>query len=80
MKPDEVLPQFRAQPGYEPYGRDQVSDPPGLDCLTDNHFWIENTEPGAWVTSDGLVPRANWCLWCGGGSTNEQLPDEEGRQ
>lgn len=63
----DLFPRFSAQPFYEPYGRNQVSHPPALDCLAHNHFWIENIEPGAF----GKPLRASWCLWCGGGVSNE---------
>lgn len=46
---------------------------PGMDCLTRGHLHVENTEPGAFPTSDGEPAWAQWCLWCGGGVSNEQL-------
>jgi hypothetical protein len=77
MDTDDQLPRFNAAKGYEPYGRRRVSDPPGLDCIVDHHFWIENIEPGAFPTSDGQPSWASWCLWCGGAVTNEYVPPEE---
>lgn len=70
----DELPRFEAQPGYEFYARRTDTEPPGLGCLIANHMWITNAEPGAFTTSDGQTPWANWCLWCGGGSSNEDIP------
>lgn len=64
------------RPNYEPYGRDRISDPPELDCITDHCILIHNTEAGAFVTNDGLIPRAKWCLWCGSAVTNEYVPED----
>jgi hypothetical protein len=50
------------------------SEPPGLDCLGDGHILVSNEQPGAWFTEDGSVPWASWCLYCGGGVSNEDLP------
>lgn len=49
---------------------------PGLDCISRGHVLVEHTEPGAWPTEGGRTPWASWCLWCGGGVSNEALPEE----
>jgi len=60
----------------DPRRADGMSDPPGLDCVSDGHIWVDNIEVGAFPTANGEVPHASWCLWCGGGVSNELLPDE----
>lgn len=52
------------------------SNPPGLDCLVDGHISVQNEQPGAFPTENGQVPFASWCLYCGGGVSNEALPPE----
>jgi hypothetical protein len=74
---DDDLPTWYAQEGHEFYGRDQFTEAPGFDCLSFGCMLVMNVEPGAFKTNDGMVPRANWCLWCGGASTNEYVPEEE---
>jgi len=52
-------------------------DVPALDCLTRGHILVEHTEPGAWPTENDQTPWASWCLWCGSGVSNEELPHQE---
>lgn len=47
---------------------------PGLDCLVRRHIWVSHKQEGAFPTANGEVPRATWCLWCGFGVSNEELP------
>lgn len=51
-------------------------DIPALDCVARGHIRVENTELGAWTTENNQMPWAAWCLWCGAGVSNEQLPQE----
>lgn len=44
---------------------------PGMDCISRGHMLVSHTQEGAFPTSDGGVPTATWCLWCGGGVSNE---------
>ena len=60
----------------DPHRPGWASSPPGLDCLTEGHIWVTNTEPGAFPTEGDAVPEASWCLWCGGGVSNELLPED----
>lgn len=46
---------------------------PGLDCLARKHIWVSHRREGAFRTANGETPRATWCLWCGGGVSNEDL-------
>lgn len=46
---------------------------PGLDCLVRRHLLVTLEQEGAFPTANGEVPRATWCLWCGGGVSNEEL-------
>lgn len=47
---------------------------PGLDCLARRgHILVDLRQEGAFRTANGAVPRASWCLWCGGGVSNEDL-------
>lgn len=48
---------------------------PGLDCLVRKHIRVELAQEGAFRTANGETPRASWCLWCGGGVSNEDLGD-----
>ncbi len=50
---------------------------PGLDCLVRKHLWVSLKQEGAFPTRDGRTPRATWCLWCGGGVSNEKLPCDD---
>lgn len=34
-------------------------------------------KPGAWPTENDQTPWASWCLWCGSGVSNEELPQQE---
>ena len=54
----------------------EPSDPPALDCFSQGHIWVEHMEPGAWPTAHNAIPWAGWCLYCGGGVSNELLPAE----
>lgn len=48
---------------------------PGLDCLARRgHILVQHEQEGAFPTANGEVPSASWCLWCGGGVSNEELP------
>jgi hypothetical protein len=49
---------------------------PGLDCISRGHLWVEHRQPGVWPTENGATPYASWCLWCGGGMSNELLPED----
>lgn len=49
---------------------------PGLDCLVRRHLLVSHTQEGAFRTANGEMPRATWCLWCGGGVSNEELGSE----
>lgn len=57
-----------------------ISNQPGLYCITWGHILVENVEPGAWPVRqpDRLHPRpwAQWCLFCGSGVSNELLPED----
>lgn len=47
---------------------------PGLDCLIRGHLLVTDTQPGAFETDpDSGEPTATWCLWCGGGVSNERV-------
>lgn len=46
---------------------------PGLDCLVREHIRVSHEQEGAFRTANGETPRATWCLWCGGGVSNEEL-------
>lgn len=49
---------------------------PGLDCISRGHLLVQHEQPGAWtVAPDSYVrvPWAQWCIWCGGGVSNEDV-------
>jgi hypothetical protein len=47
---------------------------PAMDCLMRGHLLVTHTEPGAFETyPDSGEPTATWCLWCGGGVSNELI-------
>lgn len=52
---------------------------PGLDCIVRGHLLsVTLTQPGAFPTYPGSgEATATWCLWCGGGVSNELLPDDD---
>lgn len=54
-------------------------DMPGLDCIPRGHvLTVEMTVPGAFATYPGTGEAwARWCLWCGGGVSNELLPTDD---
>lgn len=52
---------------------------PGLDCLVRGHLVVTHTQPGAFPTYPGSgEATASWCVWCGGGVSNEMLFDDDG--
>jgi len=49
---------------------------PGFDCISRGHILVTHEQEGAFPTDDGVLPKAHWCLWCGGGVSNEKIDDE----
>lgn len=58
------------------HGRAEVSEVPGLDCLNPGHLLVTLAQPGAFSTAEDQVATATWCLWCGGGVSNEEILED----
>jgi hypothetical protein len=53
---------------------------PGIECIGAGCMVVTLEQPGAFPMLDGDVSRASWCLWCGGGVSNEYLGEDEDRE